>query len=110
MATVSVSGHTLRYKGEQDVTFSVNGRSYRNRFCVTNLPIKDDGILGMDFLAATGTIIDFGRREMRLYKCPALGSDNMDRRGRVPKPEVNHVTRQRAPSSPRVQYQEICEW
>jgi hypothetical protein len=34
---------------------------------------------------------------MKLYKCPALESDNMDRREWEPKPEVNYITWQRTP-------------
>jgi hypothetical protein len=87
----------MDFIGEQDVTFPVNGRNYRYKFRIRYLSIKADGNLGLDFFVATGAIVDFGRREMKLYKCPALGSDNMDRRGWVFKPEVNHITRQRTP-------------
>jgi hypothetical protein len=60
----------MEYIGEQDVMFPVNGSNYRHKFRVRYLPIKADGILVIDFFAAPGATIDFGRGEMKLFQGP----------------------------------------
>jgi len=98
-STMAATGHILDFIGEQDVPLPLNGRNYGHTICVNFFPIKTEGILGMDFLTATGATLDLGKRQLKMWKCPALRSSNMDRRVREPRTEVNQITRLRTPSN-----------
>jgi len=45
-----VTGDELRVKGDQRVSFTINGEEFVHVFCVCTIPTEADAILGMDFL------------------------------------------------------------
>jgi hypothetical protein len=94
-STMAATGNVLDFIGEQDVPLALNGRTYGHTFCVNYFLVQTDEILGMNFLTATGAILDLGRRRLRLWKCPSLSSVNIKRSGAST--EVNHTILLRTP-------------
>ena len=57
-------GEVLKIKGQQTVTFLVDGREFSHTFLVYSLPTDAAGLLGTDFLNETFASIDFGCGKM----------------------------------------------
>jgi hypothetical protein len=54
-----VIGKTLDIKGQQLISFTLEGREYRHPFLVCPLPTDVAVMLGMDFFEKTGSEINF---------------------------------------------------
>ena len=67
-----VTGDELRVKGEQRVTFTVNGKEFVHVFCVCTIATEADAILGMDFLRKAEACLDFENRELRFRETAKL--------------------------------------
>jgi hypothetical protein len=61
-----VTGEVLSIKGQQTVSFVVDGREFNHTFLVCSLPTDAAGLLGTDFLNKAGVSIDFGCGKMSL--------------------------------------------
>jgi hypothetical protein len=59
MEPYGVTGDTLDIRGQQTVTFRLNGGRFTHPFLVCTLPTKAAGLLGTDFLNPVGAKIDF---------------------------------------------------
>jgi len=68
-----VTGDVLDIRGQQSVTFRLNGREFTHSL-VCSLPTKAAGLLGTDYLDRLGTIVDFECGELSLS-----GVDKMPR-------------------------------
>jgi len=55
-----VTGEVLNIKGQQTVSFVVDGREFSHKFLVCSLPTDAAVLLGTDFLNEAGASIDFG--------------------------------------------------
>jgi Zn-dependent peptidase ImmA (M78 family) len=55
-----VTGDELRVKGEQLVTFRINGETYRYEFCVYELETDPDVIIGTNFFEENERKFRFG--------------------------------------------------
>jgi hypothetical protein len=62
-----VNGDELRVKGEQLVTFTINGEPYSHEFCVCDLATDADAIIGTDFLRKMNAklVLEAGRLCLR---------------------------------------------
>jgi len=67
-----VTGDELRVKGEQRVTFTLNGKEFVHVFCVCTIATEVDAILGMDFLRTAEACLDFDNRELRFKETAKL--------------------------------------
>jgi len=54
-----VTGDVLNIRGQQSVTFLLNGSEFTHSFLVCSLPNKAAGLLGNDFMDRLGAKIDF---------------------------------------------------
>ena len=72
MTPFGVTGDELRVKGEQRVTFTVNGKEFVHAFCVCTIATEADAILGTDFLRKAEACIDFESRELRIKEAANL--------------------------------------
>jgi hypothetical protein len=61
-----VTGETLDIKGQQSISFVLNGREFNHSFLVCSLPTNMAGLLGMDFIKGSGATIDFQYCKMSL--------------------------------------------
>jgi hypothetical protein len=61
-----VTGEVLNIKGQQTVSFVVDGREFSHTFLVCSLSTDAAGLLGTDFLNKAGVSIDFGCGKMSL--------------------------------------------
>jgi len=61
-----VTGKVLDTKGQESVSFTLNGREYSHTFLVCPLPSDAAGLLGTDFTEKTGAVINFERCKMSL--------------------------------------------
>ena len=61
-----VTGKGLNIKGQQTVSFVVDGREFSHTFLLCSLPTDAAGLLGTDFLNKAGVSIDFGCGKMSL--------------------------------------------
>jgi len=77
-----VTGETLDIRGQQLVSFTLEGRQYRHPFLVCSLPTDAVGLLGTDFFEKTGAEINFECGKMsltdidqvsRVYSVPPVG-------------------------------------
>jgi len=59
-----VTGEVLNIKGQQIVSFVVEGREFSHKILVYSLPTGAAGILGTDFVNEAGVSIDFGCGKM----------------------------------------------
>jgi len=66
MEPYGVTGDTLDIKGQQTVTFRMNGRRFTHPFLVCSLPTTAAGLLGTDFLSRLGAKLDFDRSKMSI--------------------------------------------
>ena len=66
METYGVTGDTLDIKGQQTVTFLMNGSSFTHAFLVCSLPATAGGLLCTDFLSRLGAKLDFERSKMSI--------------------------------------------
>ena len=66
MEPYRVTGDTLDIKGQQTVTFRMNGRRFTHPFLVCSLPTTAAGLLGTDFLSRLGAKLDFDRSKMSI--------------------------------------------
>jgi hypothetical protein len=77
-----MTGDALDIKGQQSVTFVLNGREFKLSFLVSSLPTQAAGLVGTDIMAQLGAVIDFERSKMsltgickvpRVYSVPSSG-------------------------------------
>ena len=61
-----VTGETLNIKGQQTVSFLVDGREFTHTFLVCSLPTDAAGLLGTELLKKAGASIDFRCVKMSL--------------------------------------------
>ena len=66
MEPYGVTEDTLDIKGQQTVSFRMNGRRFTHPFLVCSLPTTAAGILGTDFLSRLGAKLDFERGKMSI--------------------------------------------
>jgi hypothetical protein len=66
-----VTRKTLDIKGQQFISFTLEGREYRHPFLVCPLHTDVAGLLGMDFFEKTGAEINFkcGKMSQTSIKC-----------------------------------------
>jgi len=64
----AVTGEVLDIKGRQSVSFELDGCQSEHEFLVCSLPTEVAGLMGNDWMAKAGTIIDFEYGSMAL-KC-----------------------------------------
>ena len=60
------TGEVHNIKGQQTVSFVVDGREFSHTFLVCSLPTDGAGVLGTDFLNEAGASVDFGCGKMSL--------------------------------------------
>jgi hypothetical protein len=60
-ATIGVSRSIMRWKGEREICFVLNGYAYEHTFGILPLPPYIDGVLGMDFLMKMQASINLGK-------------------------------------------------
>jgi hypothetical protein len=70
-----VTGETLDIKGQQFVSFTLEGQEYKHPFLVCPLPTDTDGLLGTDFYEKTGAEINF--------QCGKMSLNDIDKLSRV---------------------------
>ena len=70
-----VTGDELRVKGDQRVTFTINGKELEHVFCVYTIATEADAILGMEFLRKAETCVDFENRKLRLMETVKIDHD-----------------------------------
>jgi hypothetical protein len=70
-----VTGDELRVKGEQLVTFTLNGETYRHEFSVCELATDADVIIGTDYLSKTSANLDLEAGILRLKSAGKLTHD-----------------------------------
>ena len=61
-----MTGEVLDIKGQQTVSFVVDGREISHKFLVCSLPTDAAGLLGTDFFKGAGALIDLGCGKMLL--------------------------------------------
>ena len=93
-----VTGDELRVKGEQRVTFTINGQEFVHTFCVCNIATEADAILGVDFLRKADACVDFDKKELRLEEIVKLdhdsrGVEHCDARGTAARVALTVFTR-----------------
>jgi len=64
--TYGVTGEVLNIKGQQTVSFVVDGREFSHTFLACSLPTDAAGLLDTDFLNKAGVSIDFECGKMSL--------------------------------------------
>jgi hypothetical protein len=64
MEPYGVTGDVLEIRRQQSVSFVLNGREFEHSFLVCTLPSQAAGLLGTDFMASVGAVIDFERNRM----------------------------------------------
>jgi len=64
MELYGVTGNVLDTRGQQSVTFLLNGSEFMHSFSVCSLPTKAAGLMGTDFMDRLGVKIDFERGKM----------------------------------------------
>ena len=70
-----VTGDELRVKGEQRVTFTVNGKEFVHAFCVCTIATEADAILRMDFLTKAEACVDFENRQLHFKETAKIDHD-----------------------------------
>ena len=82
MEPYGVTGEFLNIKGQQSVSFKLNGCEFKHTFLVCSLPTDAAGLVGTDFMASLGAVIDFERGKLlltgnrkvpRVYSVPPTG-------------------------------------
>jgi len=61
-----VTWEVLTIKGQQTVSFAVDGREFSHTFLVCSFPTDAAGLFGTDFLNEAGASVDFGCGKMSL--------------------------------------------
>jgi hypothetical protein len=98
MEPYGVTGDVLNIKGQQSVSFMLNGCEFNHTFLVCSLPTDAAGLVGTDFMASLGAKIDFecgklllssNRKMPRVYSVPPTGHKALtifsgDKAGRSP--------------------------
>jgi len=72
-----ITGEALNIRGQQHVSFVLDGRKLDHTFLVCPIPTEADGLLGTDFLDRTGVEINFECGKLSLasnYKAPTAGN------------------------------------
>jgi hypothetical protein len=69
-----VTRETLDIKGQQFISFTLEGREYRHQFLVCPLHTDVAGLLGMDFFEKTGAKINFECGKMSQISTKCLGN------------------------------------
>ena len=101
-----VTGDVLDIRGQQSVTFLLNGIEFTHSFLVCSLPTKAAGLLGTDFMDRLGAKIDF--------ECGKLSFTGIDRVTHVNSlSSTGHVVltvfpRGQGGRSPQVKEKEAC--
>jgi hypothetical protein len=67
-ATMGVFGGAMRWEGEREICFSLNGYAYTHTFGILTLPPHIDGIFGLDFMTKRQVSINLGKGVIRLVK------------------------------------------
>jgi len=70
MKPYGVTGEVLDIKGQESVSFEINGRQFEHTFLVCSLPTEAAGLLGTNFMAKAGAVIDFECGSMALMGIP----------------------------------------
>jgi hypothetical protein len=70
-----VTGDELRVKGEQRVTFTINGETYNHEFCVCEVATDADIILETNFLMKMHAKLDLEKRKLLLKRAEKLDHD-----------------------------------
>ena len=77
-----VTGETLEIRGQQAVSFKLDGHEFKHPFYVCPLPTNADGLIGLDFMEKTGANLDIGKGKISLAgvsKGPKLVSSPLSR-------------------------------
>ena len=77
-----VTGETLEIRGQQAVSFRLDGHEFKHPFYVCPLPTNADGLIGLDFMEKTGANLDIGKGKISLtgvVKEPKLVSSSPSR-------------------------------
>ena len=67
-----VTGEVLDIKGRQSVSFELDECKFEHEFLVCSLPTAVAGLLGIDWIAKAGAIIDFDYGKMTLRGNPSV--------------------------------------
>ena len=67
-----VTGEVLDIKGRQSVSFGLDELKFEHEFLVCSLHTAGAGLLGIDWLAKAGAIIDFDYGKMNLSGNPSV--------------------------------------
>ena len=82
MEPYGVTGEFLNIKGQQSVSFKLNGCEFKHTFLISSLPTDVAGLVGTDFMASLGAVIYFERVKLlltgnrkvpRVYSVPPTG-------------------------------------
>jgi len=91
-----VTGDVLDIRGQQSLTFLLNGSEFTHSSLVCSLPTKAAGLLGTDFMDRLGAKIDFERSKMLFTDVDSVPHvDSVSSTGHValtvfPKGEAGH--------------------
>ena len=61
-----MTGDVLDIRGQQSVSFVINGCKFKHTFLICTLPTEAAGLVGTDFMASLGAVIDFEGSKMVL--------------------------------------------
>jgi len=61
-----VTGETLEIRGQQTVSFKLDGHEFKHQFYVCSLPTNADGLVGLDFMTKTGANLDIRKGKISL--------------------------------------------
>jgi hypothetical protein len=70
----------LQIRGEQDVNFRVNDKTYSHPFCVCTLSTDADAIVGTDFLRLVNAKLDLEAQKLWMLKDEMFNHGSLDRR------------------------------
>ena len=77
-----VTGDVLNMKEKHSIPFMLNGCEFKHTFLVCSFPTNSAGLVGTDFMASLGAVIDFecgkllltgNRKVPRVYIVPPMG-------------------------------------
>ena len=74
MKPYGVTGEVLDIKGRQSVSFELDEYRFEHEFLVCSLPTAAAGLLGTDWMAKAGAIIDFDYSKMILRGNPSVST------------------------------------
>jgi hypothetical protein len=63
-----VTGDVLDIKGQQSVSYMLNRYEFKHTFLVCSLPTDTVGLVGTNFMASLGAMIDFECSKMLLTR------------------------------------------